>query len=204
MSDEWGPMPGNFGDGHVAALAEAAAVAAVASIAVPAPIPFPPLSLVPGNGLKYPMARIAGRMKTLAHSIKSLAIAWLCLFSLANVKAIPNLVLCVGEDGHVEVESAFGNRCGDNVALPPVASLIAPEAGNHCGACSDIAIFSETNPSHPQKQNSGSPSGLQPMGSIISEREAQYARSPSAILWNPPSAPTPPSLLLIRSVRLLV
>ena len=143
-------------------------------------------------------------MKTLAYTIKSLVIAWLCLFSLANIQAIPNLVLCVGQDGHIEVESASGNRCGDAVALSLAAPLIASEAGNHCGNCSDIGILSDANRSQLQKQNPGSQSELQPMGSPVSEREAQYARSPSLALWHPPSPPTAPSLLLIRSVRLLV
>jgi hypothetical protein len=149
------------------------------------------------------MARIAGKMKTLAYGIKSLVIAWLCLFSLANVQAIPNLVLCVGQDGHIEVENAVENRCGETGALPIVVTLMALETADHCGDCSDLAIFSDSNRSQ-QKQNSGSQSGLQPMGDVVSEREAQYARSPSLTLRNPPSPPAPPSLLLIRSVRLLV
>jgi hypothetical protein len=149
------------------------------------------------------MARIAGKMKTLAYSIKSLVIAWLCLFSLANVQAIPNLVLCVGQDGHIEVEDAVENRCGETGALPVGVSLMALETGDHCGDCSDLAIFSDSNRSQ-QKQNSGSQSGLQQMGSPVSERAAQYARSLSVTLRNPPSATALPSLLLIRSVRLLV
>ncbi|MEO6095422.1 MAG: hypothetical protein ABIW76_07000 [Fibrobacteria bacterium] len=143
-------------------------------------------------------------MKTLAYSIKSLIIAWLCLFSLAHIQAIPNLVLCVGQDGHIEVESAFENRCGQAVALPIAASSISSEAGDHCGDCSDIAIFSDSNRSQLQKQNSGSHTVLQLMKSPVSEREAQYARSSSIFLHNPPFRPTPLSLLLIRSVRILV
>jgi hypothetical protein len=150
------------------------------------------------------MARITGNMKTLAHHIKTLIIGWLCLFSVASVNAIPNLVLCVGQDGHMELESAFDNRCGGTGQAPFVTPQIAPEPENHCGECSDIAIFSESVRSQFHKQNSGSQSESQSLGIITSTGEAQILNRTVASPRKPPLPSSPPLLLLIRSVRILV
>lgn len=54
-------------------------------------------------------------------------------------------VLCIGEDGHVEVELATDDCCGDN-AIPASGDRSAhvdcedADCADHCGACLDVPI----------------------------------------------------------------
>jgi disulfide oxidoreductase YuzD len=73
-------------------------------------------------------------------------IIFFCLLivgNLANWK-----VLCFGADGHIELESAFHERCDDpkhNTAsdLKILSSQTNQEICKHCGTCVDIPISNE-------------------------------------------------------------
>jgi hypothetical protein len=69
-----------------------------------------------------------------------LVVAWLGLFSLMDAEAFARLVVCVGTDGHVAVEtSSDGDCCRPGDEADRAFAFAAPEGG-HCGECKDVRI----------------------------------------------------------------
>ena len=69
-------------------------------------------------------------------------------------------VLCFGADGHIEIESAFHERCNDpEHAFSSDKNVISAKEGHevcdHCEPCVDIPIFKDLvqNSNSPQKLN---------------------------------------------------
>lgn len=144
-------------------------------------------------------------MTTFARISKSLMAAWLCLFALVDARTLPQLVLCIGEDGHVEVESAVEDRCGQSQSQPAsdAPAFAAGPFDDHCGDCSDILLVSAT--------------AIGPKRDALAS-EASYAalmaapaavirigdRSAPASFRDSSPAKAPRGLAAIRSVRILV
>ena len=72
-----------------------------------------------------------------------------CIVVLICLSIVGNLahgtVLCFGSNGHIELESAFHERCYDPVhSSAPNQNQLSPEAehekGKHCGPCVDVPI----------------------------------------------------------------
>jgi hypothetical protein len=67
----------------------------------------------------------------------------ICLLIIGNLAQ--GTVLCFGADGHVEIESAFHERCTTPTHAPhaepqQLSRWVAHEKGDHCGPCIDIPI----------------------------------------------------------------
>ncbi|MHC4214519.1 MAG: hypothetical protein ACYSWP_14235 [Planctomycetota bacterium] len=68
----------------------------------------------------------------------SAAICLLLLFANSNV-----IVLCIGQDGHVEIETAASDCCTDNHSnetAKVIENLGQSFKNNDCGSCVDIPI----------------------------------------------------------------
>lgn len=66
------------------------------------------------------------------------------ILALQMFVAIPSQhgrVLCIGENGHVEIEAAHGGRCiaSDMQRVVTVQNLTTSEAP-HCGPCTDVPL----------------------------------------------------------------
>ncbi len=74
---------------------------------------------------------------------KKCFIVLICLLIAGNLTH--GTVLCFGADGHIELESAFHERCDHPVHSYPsdqnqLSSEAEHEIGKHCGSCVDVAI----------------------------------------------------------------
>ncbi len=81
---------------------------------------------------------------------KLLSIVTIFIYLAAYPHAYGSIVLCIGDDGHSEIEFAIGNQCAD-ISYPDSADL--PDAtihedstmtlsSDHCGDCEDIQVSS--------------------------------------------------------------
>ena len=73
--------------------------------------------------------------------VNILLICLLIYFAVIPMQ-LSNYVLCIGEDGHIEVEAATHGRCCPDARA--AHTEIATEQ-DHCGACVDLPIFSSLN-----------------------------------------------------------
>ncbi len=86
-------------------------------------------------------------MESQAVSKKRVAIPliWLLLYIVATRLSLSNYVLCVGSDGHVELEVGANGRCTDNHPFDSEEDVMHAEAASetyHCDSCVNLAIFS--------------------------------------------------------------
>ena len=89
------------------------------------------------------MPRKSVMMKTFLNLVSTLALCGTVVFL-----AIPNafhgeLVLCIGQDGHLEIEYAEAGKCVDCLIHNEHHSTPALTTGlstDHCGACNDIRL----------------------------------------------------------------
>ena len=143
---------------------------------------------------------------SMKHSLQIFLIGWLCVFSMANPKALPGVVLCIGEDGHVELELAENERCSASEANGSAFSFesFLLDRDDHCGNCADIPMFCESTKSAIQQTRAVLQPAFQTTGILLSKQVFQYV-SPFSCAWRI-SPPPRPSLALISicSVRLLV
>ncbi len=82
---------------------------------------------------------------TLSKRIAHLAV--LTLVSITTFFGSPglsNLVLCLGNDGHLELEYSVNGKCGTNAKASQVASLHVSEGENHCGPCTDVSLIGQS------------------------------------------------------------
>lgn len=71
-----------------------------------------------------------------------------CLFVYSAVipMQLSNYVLCIGEDGHVEVEFAINGSCTDIPSHDEDHDGVHSESDDdHCGDCVDLPIFASLN-----------------------------------------------------------
>ncbi len=136
--------------------------------------------------------------------------AYLFLFVLH----VDGIVLCIGEDGHVELEVAVqGAACGISAPQQDAASLLSADGPGaldkrHCGACKDISlVLADTDE-------------MAHAGALVVSPRGQTAESPLftaphlhsyalPILANPPKEIAPisvarPFLASVRTVILLI
>lgn len=142
-------------------------------------------------------------MTNLARAFELILITWLCAFSMADVKGIPDMVLCIGKDGHVELESVLDERCGDRESQAP-ENLLVPADENHCGECSDVPLFSAATRSITQKLAASPLTGPRSAPALAADQRTPSAAvsAISLVRTAPPSLPS--ALAAIRTVRLLV
>jgi hypothetical protein len=88
---------------------------------------------------------------------KKCFVVFICLLIVGN--SAHGVVLCFGVDGHIEIESAFHERCDDPAHSQPTdQKQLSYEAdhqkGKHCQPCVDIPIsISLAKISHAPKQS---------------------------------------------------
>lgn len=77
---------------------------------------------------------------------KECLIIFLCLLIACNL--VHWKVICFGADGHIELESAFHERCEDpgHCSVPDqiiLTSKSGSEICKHCGPCVDIPVYKD-------------------------------------------------------------
>lgn len=144
-------------------------------------------------------------MKIFSRISKPLLVIWLSLFSLVDFRTLSTFVLCVGRDGHVELESAINDRCvtdGQSTALGLDGLNLESEDG--CGDCSDIPLLVSLTQTSSHKTLAFSDTGPDRAGVIVPIQTdlffAGVMNKPMRLL----SPKSPSNLASLRSVRLLV
>lgn len=93
--------------------------------------------------MRSPAAQFMATVRNLSFG----AVVFCCVFGLLLQSS---RVLCVGEDGHRQLEAAIRNCCAQPTKLPTSpslesAQLASPEeGGSHCGSCIDIPLVSNS------------------------------------------------------------
>ena len=141
-------------------------------------------------------------MTKLSRTFNLLLLAWLGAFSLADIKGIPDLVLCIGKDGHIELETTLGQDC-EGHEEEHTSLLLVAESESHCGDCSDIPLFSAASRSCSQKIGAGSGNITLFTARVSAFPASIIPASTGACRLSAPPA-SPPAMAAIRSVRLLV
>ena len=119
------------------------------------------------------------------------------------------MVLCIGADGHVEVEAADGGRCTSFLTRtkqntsPDLLAYKATPTQDHCGQCVDLPIL--TSPAHTEFILP-SPE-IKPNARLIVVSSVYQAVSPAIAIQNllpdfPPRIN--PTLISLRTVTLLI
>jgi hypothetical protein len=144
-------------------------------------------------------------MRFYSRALKLLLVLWLCVFSLVDFKLFPNLVMCIGQDGHVELEIAVNDHCGNDAQATPSDILaLNPAEENHCGVCSDIPLLSDFAQTVSRKSIAVSNSEAELFSALPSIQTLPFFprnfEKPQPLPLSPPL----PTLISIRSVRLLV
>ena len=88
-------------------------------------------------------------MKSLFHTLSKTAIllVWLFISIFASQGSLPTMVLCIGADGHVDIEAAHNRRCASFLTATQQKSsdflpvYQTPPIQAHCGRCLDLPIF---------------------------------------------------------------
>ncbi len=129
---------------------------------------------------------------------------WLLVVALIGPGALPGLVVCFGQAGHVEVETTQDRCCSTYAQQSPqrtfslLATTSAPAADSSCGRCTDTPI-SQTPLVKPAQAGKASVAG---------EQITTLAFAPVTIGMDPysanPSVAADATLILIRSTTLLI
>ncbi len=124
----------------------------------------------------------------------------LLVVALVVPGALPGLVVCFGETGHVEVETTQ-DRCCNTYAQPtssPVSITTGPTADDSCGFCTDtpISLTPVVRPAYAAK------------ASVAAEQIATLAFGPTSIGMDAysarPSVAADATLSHIRTTTLLI
>ncbi|MEO7427036.1 MAG: hypothetical protein ABI036_17745 [Fibrobacteria bacterium] len=84
-------------------------------------------------------------MKTPISIFKILLTLGLCLFSLIDSRSVTGWVVCLGEDGHIALESSPDGDCCLPLDSPISQSqFMAAAVEDHCGGCRDIPVDGPT------------------------------------------------------------
>ncbi len=80
------------------------------------------------------------------NSASYIALIWLFVYSAVIPMQLSNYVLCIGEDGHVELEFSINGCCADIPTHHEDHTEGHSESDdNHCGDCVDLPIFASLN-----------------------------------------------------------
>ena len=82
--------------------------------------------------------------RTMQQIYKNCFVVLICLLIAGN--SIHGVVLCFGSDGHIEIESAFHERCDDHAHSQPTDTKQLSYRSDHvkdrhCEPCVDVPIF---------------------------------------------------------------
>ena len=88
-------------------------------------------------------------MKSLFRRLNKTAILsiWLFIGAMASQGPLPTMMLCIGADGHVEIEAAHDGRCASLLTATQqksadfLSAYQPPPIQAHCGQCLDLPIF---------------------------------------------------------------
>ena len=86
-------------------------------------------------------------MKFIFRKRKQTVIPLVCLLIYLSIipMQLSSYVLCIGIDGHVELEIGRDGRCADTLDFHETQTeaviTTVPVEENHCGSCIDLAIF---------------------------------------------------------------
>lgn len=113
-------------------------------------------------------------------------------------------VLCIGQDGHLEVEVAEAGRCVDclvqdeHQSIPPSVS----STGDHCGACTDIGFVNQETHVRPATKISK----LVKIGTLAPTRPGTPIWHERASYWERPWTPLhrTPANTFLRTIRLII
>lgn len=79
---------------------------------------------------------------------QTLTLLLVCIYSFSPFLGLEGLVLCYGDDGHVEVEIAYNGNCGSNFSARTIlhnqsdnkSNTLGAVQSDHCGRCVDVPL----------------------------------------------------------------
>ena len=88
-------------------------------------------------------------MKSLFYTLNKTAIllVWLFIGVFVSQGPLPTMMLCIGADGHVEIEASHDGRCASFLTATQqkpsdfLRTYQIPPIQAHCGQCLDLPIF---------------------------------------------------------------
>lgn len=133
---------------------------------------------------------------------------WMFIYLSIVPMQLSNYVLCIGADGHVELEIAADGRCTDTHTSDrehaEVKIIGNPPEEDHCGSCIDLAIFVPLNTQRylvPTKN-------VSTHSTVPSFALATHQKTPSIILplidSHDTSSLINPTLVSLRTTTLLI
>ena len=148
-------------------------------------------------------------MKSLRNQTHKIAISLAWLFICLSPS--PNVVLCIGADGHIEIEAADERQCTSLLpttkpktsSAPPMYEVIS--TNDHCGPCFDLRIL--TSSSEEQYLPSARRIESQVDGPMMTTSWVSQPVDPTITSENSPSYSPPlfnPTLIVLRTVTLLI
>jgi hypothetical protein len=86
-------------------------------------------------------------VKFLQKIIRSAVLGVVSLSSLFGAQGSSSLVLCMGNDGHLELESSVNGKCGTVPKAEQATAMHASDTESHCGTCMDVTLIGSYNDS---------------------------------------------------------
>jgi hypothetical protein len=75
--------------------------------------------------------------------MRGLVLLMVAVSSFFSAPGLSDLVLCLGNGGHLEIEYSVDGKCGTSGHSAGSAALHASEDESHCGGCTDISIHAQ-------------------------------------------------------------
>ncbi len=143
-------------------------------------------------------------MKTLIRTIKLATVFWLSFVVLIDAKTVSELVICVGQNGHLALETAFDNPIDlGSPSCDQVCAIASFSEPSHCGKCVDLAVSAFCfDQGVPGKSTASGDTGV--TQALVIVVAILPREKPESFLFL--EAPKPPSRILasVRSVVILV
>lgn len=129
----------------------------------------------------------------------------LALVSVSTFFSSPGLsglVLCLGQDGHLELEYSIDGKCGTTSKASHTTALHSADGDSHCGTCTDVPLIGQGHDSLRQVQSLEAPQSIAVLS--LEVPAAHFLRSLTVATLPQPPQLASPHLVHLLTVRLLV
>ena len=142
------------------------------------------------------------------HRIKFISLAWLLIISFLIQGSFNNIVLCIENDGNIEIESSYNGECttalNQTSAKRHKSVLLSAsyQQEEHCDSCLDIPL-TISNPDH-QSFLISSLNYLQMAMPLLPTISQEYPASQSIMVDLPPVETIDQTNSILASIRTII
>ena len=142
---------------------------------------------------------------------KTLTFILVCIYSFSPFSGLEGLVVCYGDDGHIELEISVNGKCGSNFSTRTTLHNPSEYRGDsltanqdHCGPCLDIPIaLASVHPCHFLTDTSTGKTIQNDQGDALNVLDLSPHSTPSIRLYGQLFSKSP-SLDSLRTVVILI